>query len=1324
MAASNNSTRNDPRRAVLTPEGYRPASGVSQRWDTTKQRMVSMNPIRTPNAILTPTGYVNVTKIKVPKFTLTEALDLSRYGYTGMFKAGSKETIGLKGAAWQQYQALQALRDKAKIAPYQALETARIVDAYKQGLAAKPITPGNKLFNDITTLNTYFTDKYGSTGEKYAGRYGHLPTQGTKYGILFDLNNPKIRTDAAMSMYQNDLASYATAKGKELAAGTYADPIAQANAAQLSSELIAMGQDYTVKRSKWNKDKIGELEQALDMQTGGYKWNPKVVAAVGSSPPPLNATALSSTLATVSGPMGAILGSNDTINENANKVLTTLSNVGSSSLLAPENIEGNDNPFDIVGKTFANTVKGLSRMAIGLPMGFYAVADSLTKTGENLLTGNFDAKNTWNGVDTALFEGVKTDYTARYKTPFDSGVTDSESWKTFGQTLAQDPTMPILDILSIIPVVGQIAKGASIASTIGKAGAIGLDASRAASLARAEGLVAKAAEGGKVPASRLAEAVDTVESLNDVMISKRRYRQLARKALAGDYDATKTLDGLRRQGLVLPDGKNSVTLRFAAKFEPRMKVMKAPSRAIGNTTDGPMVALKRYPASPLVRGIGQGFEYLARTIDDKAGEALTSTDGALSSKTAGKIAEILVRIPGASYQWQYGRALKSNVRNFWGDTATDKLHAETIMRLQKEGNFDTSVEQAALSRLAGGTGAFPSNHPAIQRAAIERAIADAGEDVTKTQLDTWNAQLKALPEITDYDAAAIKLDEHMFDPTKHADDKQIVDAAKVVREMEYQQSRVQKIVSSDMNPLGMDYLKSLFSEALVGLGLHERSLWGDTGELTQFIDDTSNQSRFVSVNDNYHYNEFATSQNVDLVINSKFENIFDNIKDARTRKRAIDNTHEAIRMLSEDGVFHDASGPSNVKGAPVLIMAKSQRNVPKGFVAVNRLKLDGSIVNGRATRKALYDSEKPLIVPKEFLKTDKNNNPVMLSAKDAKAVAEQGAFNAMGDIFPNAHFYSDKVAETGLLSVTKNYADLASEHVIATNALKEHTLLQHTQSQIQYLTNRIERDLEPMVMANAELIRADKLVGKASKNYRILKSVGVFSTLEEAQAFARARGIDAKFQEDLAKFRDNPDGAMVGSVFDLEAGFGTIMHDGELRYAVRGDVRDWAGFAKAESASKLKDYSMYQRVLYDELENIGTDSNVYVLAVPKSIDKVVQAVVTDANNHASKLLSNPLVSGPTNIFKRLVLNMNPKFIGNNVIGGMAMLMMRNPMAAGNILIKGLEAASKRSGTTYWKNLSKDLKVLNHHMAYEIEHNVCIEMRLVLLRCRRRILRVN
>jgi hypothetical protein len=1257
-----------------------------------------------------------------PKFTITEAMDLSRYGYTGLFKAGSKETIGLKGAAWQQYMALDAIRKKAELLPYQALETATVADAYKQGLAAKPITPGNKLFNDITALNTYFTDKYGAGGEKYASRYGHLPTAGTKYGLLFDLNDPKIRTDAAMSMYQNDLASAARAKGKELAAGTYSDPIAQANAAQLSSKLIGMGEDYRVKRTKWNKDKIGELEQAIGLDQGGYKWHPDVVKAVGSEPPKLDSNVGQTALSAL-GPGGWLLGKSSTVSELATKALGAMSDISSSSLLSPSQVNKTDNPIEFVSTLAGNTVKGLARMASGLPLGLYAVGESANKTVENIGKGKWQGDYTWAGIDTTLLDAMKSDYTARYKTPFDSGVANSTSWSNFGQKLAEDPVMPILDVLSIVPVVGQIAKGASIASTFGKFGKLGEVGGLSAETAAMEKLVSRAGGGGYdrhtmwrgplEPTPNVAKvneaqaAFENVKSFVDdanaakANLSARRYRQLQREALAGRTDSMEALDKYRRLGLVIPDGKDSLTLRFGAKFEERTKIMEAP-RATGDAKSGYLVAYKRLPASPLARGIGEGYEYILRTVDKKAAETMTATEGVMASGTAAKFADILVRLPLASYQYQYGRALKSAIRNYWGDTAMDVARAEALHKIQLEQNLSLEAENVILTEVAGGTGKFAYNDPAVRRPALEEALAEAEANPSATtpeHIAGLKAKLKALPDMTATEMFRKRLKEHMIDPNMHADDAEIVASAKLVREMRHQQERVHKIISSDTNPLGLEYLKTVFSEALVGLKMHEKNLWGDTGELTPYLESVP------VINDAYHYHQYSATVGSEVMVNDMFKNIFDDIEDPKRRAKAIKDTHEGLKMLLDDGVFHDASGPSNVKGAPVVVVQKNQRGIPKGFVAVNRLRLDGGIENGRVLRSDLVDRKNTILLPKEVFVHDKAGNIIMHNADEAKAVVEQGAFNAMGDIFPNSHFYSDKVAESGLLGTASNFKDAANEHVVATLAIKEHTAAMHTSSQINFLKNRMERDIEPILMANAELIPASKLVGKGSKNYRILKAVQLFDNLQAAEEFARARGVLAQFDEGVKKMRDNPGSVAVTSPFDLEVGFGTLQHNGETLYAVRGDVRDWFAYAAQESASKLKDHNMYQRIMYDELQDLPNIGNTYVLAVPRSVDKAIQTVVREGNGYASEFLSNPIVKGSTNTFKRLVLNMSPRFIGQNVIGGMAMMMMVNPMAAGNILIKGLEAAAKRSGTTYWKNLSKDLKVLNHHLAYELEHNI-------------------
>ena len=86
-----------------------------------------------------------------PKFSIDEALTLSRNNYTSLFRAGSRETVGLVGTPWQQTAALYRLREG-----YNVPNLIYSPESQKQVLdmaAAKPIVFGGALYNTINDLN-------------------------------------------------------------------------------------------------------------------------------------------------------------------------------------------------------------------------------------------------------------------------------------------------------------------------------------------------------------------------------------------------------------------------------------------------------------------------------------------------------------------------------------------------------------------------------------------------------------------------------------------------------------------------------------------------------------------------------------------------------------------------------------------------------------------------------------------------------------------------------------------------------------------------------------------------------------------------------------------------------------------------------------------------------------------------------------------------------------------------------------------------------------------------------------------------------------------
>ena len=676
---------------------------------------------------------------------------------------------------------------------------------------------------------------------------------------------------------------------------------------------------------------------------------------------------------------------------------------------------------------------------------------------------------------------------------------------------------------------------------------------------------------------------------------------------------------------------------------------------------------------------------------------------------ATKYAEMLVDLPLVGYRWQYTRAQASSARYFWQDSATDVRHAKELLTLATESNISEPMSRAILSRLNGGDGTSAFGHyndPAYQRtiwnakqAELDARVA-SGEisptsEVFVSEQARIDAQLKNLPDPAHFEDAVKRLNEKMDNPEKIMD-AETEAAFKIYGQLQHQRDRVSRLTHAATTPHTMEYLKMMFAETMQALRLRDTHLFGPAGELTPFL------SRMIKVNDNFpiHEGQFNGAESWRYVLDTSKNDgssVFDSIANPATKQARIDDFISFMDDIQQSGVFRDASGEADVHGAPILVKAKGAKKNAR-FIPVHIVRLDGGVNAGVATRKALVNTDRVYYLPRELF----HNKTVPMD--DAKLFFEHGSLNAMGDIFPNPHYYSDKVSETGLNGERANFTDLKNEHVIATNGLKQHTLRMQIQSQIHFLRNRIERDLEDVANANAIIMPMDKVIGGQARG-RVLRSVRLFDDPIKAEEFAKLRGVHKEFLDTYAKEQQTPGATLVDSPFDVNTGFGIVERDGQRFYAVRGDVRDWSAYAMQDTAAKLKNVDMYQQILYDDLKDVTDASGTWALVVPNHIDHALKQTIVEGNDYASKLLEKPMIKGPTNIFKRLVLNMNPRFISTNLMGGLVMLTMHNPMNSVKLLTKAMQASAKRSGTKEWYALSQDLDVLHHHMAYEFDHNI-------------------
>ena len=176
-----------------------------------------------PNFVTINGKITPVADVKQPKYTFGEAMGLANYGYTGLYgRSKTKKTVGLMGENWQQAVALSRYRRNKALPEYQLFEqTPR--EVLLDTAAATQLIPGKPQYNSLLQLYTDFAEKYGADASGFVKRYGNMPSKEGKYGVLFDLNNRKIRNDDVRGTYQNNLAKSLIKAGQAMSADNMPD---------------------------------------------------------------------------------------------------------------------------------------------------------------------------------------------------------------------------------------------------------------------------------------------------------------------------------------------------------------------------------------------------------------------------------------------------------------------------------------------------------------------------------------------------------------------------------------------------------------------------------------------------------------------------------------------------------------------------------------------------------------------------------------------------------------------------------------------------------------------------------------------------------------------------------------------------------------------------------------------------------------------------------------------------------------------------------------------------------------------------------------------
>lgn len=470
---------------------------------------------------------------KVPTYSFSEAMNLSGYGYTGMFgrsDSADKRTIGLLGSPIQQAYALDQTRRGNSILDFSPQGNAAVL---KDAAAATVVTPGNAAYNALAGLVGDY-NKYGGEAGYMRKQGGSLPKPGSKYGILYNVNDKVIRKDDVLATYQNNLAHILMSAAKTgLASGVEAQVLQASELVKYQDSLV------TSSRSKPSATKIREMEVEIRHLPS---YAPEVQAAIGvvASTPAQEATRTAS--AQLAGmrltkPLGFALPKEG--DPTTPGLYESLNNLAATDLLAPHDVSwglSSDKPWYDVGFVGAsiNLAKGVAKVGLGMvPATDLVIREGLTAAQETYKYVKGDTKQWGEGNDFKVADAIWADYAQRYYDVFayqtdkngeyildakgnkvfqgfQQGLTGGSGLDTVGRLAAsgailnvsplvglasagailsapgsdsgfkaiskrisRDPLSYGLDALSVVPVVGAGAKAANVASVAAKVGRTG-----------------------------------------------------------------------------------------------------------------------------------------------------------------------------------------------------------------------------------------------------------------------------------------------------------------------------------------------------------------------------------------------------------------------------------------------------------------------------------------------------------------------------------------------------------------------------------------------------------------------------------------------------------------------------------------------------------------------------------------------------------------------------------------------------------------------------------------------------------------------------------
>ena len=933
-----------------------------------------------------------------------------------------------------------------------------------------------------------------------------------------------------------------------------------------------------------------------------------------------------------------------------------------------------------------NLTKGILRATLSAPAGLYALADNPTEA----LTAMAD------------------DYKYRYG-----------SVEGFANSTLEDPLMPILDLMAVVPAVGWAAKSgqlAKIATTSSKFGEIG----KLTGLPKTSRLGLSPREFARVQRQRMVGTNPNVDAILAATNSS-KIEQL----MLGGYTKEQAIN-ISTKSTYVPTAID----RAAALFEPRYVVL--------NAADG-------IPDSDVAAVVQRIADEQAANASNKvyvrmAGNPLSRSFQTFTLNAQKQMGSIGWNLPLIGFQYRYGKALREG-NPIVSDAASREFMVERKLQTLQASDLDDAEQMAAWYAAGGESQGYAAFTATINRRLEEvRAARDSGIEVEGNELKVLEVDYDRYMN-PEFEARYRSSIEAMLDvdelgiPRSERGRK----VAKMRDAMILLSERNNRILTGEADPRTLAAFQRTYALVLTASKLLPEDVVAELGKDGSKV---LGKNSAPILNPNIRLTDMLDTVMEDLP-NSRGEFVDTSIPEVKT---LIDKSNAALARLNKDLAARDSGG------SPVVFMDPNLKpidlpNQPKTViedVTVANARVESKVASTtrfypvRALRvQGLFDDSdmsfdrKPLLgddviyLPEQFFATSRTGKLKYHKPADARINVEIAIANKMHKMFPNARDFIDKISTRDMRGMEDFDLKINRNEVIR-SGLASYQFDVQLAGSARATARRVQGLFDDVINEQAIPITVKDYLDNVDAYVPIITQ-RVFDTLEAAEAYAN----DYRHRSGMTA----TDKGVVESIMDqgiekfkVTMNYIDIMST-TLAEHKSGRLADW----ETDLSSKYVDTQFIELMDPDELARMAasdvgdryaalgqSDPNSTIMVIPRGIyNKFGEA------SRRSNRLSVKTMQLLNSLFKMFVLGMSPRFIQQSIFGTNTMLMLARPEMAVQIMAdmfskgakNGLKQADKlgqklsirdREQLQSLSELGTDTMILKEIFPDDFDHNILME----------------